>query len=100
MSEIVEVSGDTIYVIDRRVETRAVDHPHLYETIDWLELAKQKRALLGLIWEDKDTPLLGLLHLIDHLQDDAEVHNYPVVYGYDLELYKEEHPNAEIPDGS
>lgn len=99
MSEIVEVSGDTIYVIDRRVEARAVDHPHLYETIDWLALAKQKRALLGLIWEDKDTPLLGLIHLIDHLQDDAEARNYPVVYGYDLELYKEEHPNAEIPDG-
>lgn len=106
MSEIVEVNGDTIYVIDRRVETRAIDHPHLYDTIDWLALAKQKNELLRVIslenehaFDDAPAhPLEGLLSLIDHIQDDAEVHNYPVVYGYNLEMYKEDHPNAEIPD--
>lgn len=99
MSEIVEVSGDMIYVIDRRVEYSAIDSPHLYDKIDWLELAKQKRALVRLIWDHKNSPLWGLVHLLDHIQDDAEIHDYPVVYGYDLEMYKEDHPNAEIPDG-
>lgn len=83
MSEVVEIDGDSIYVIDRRVESRAVDQPHLYETIDWLALAKQKRALVGMIWDDEASPLWGLVNLIDTIQDDAEAHEYPVVYGYD-----------------
>lgn len=106
MSEIVEVSGDTIYVIDKVVEAYPIDRPHLYETIDWLKLAKQKRALVrtislenGHAFDDApEHPLDGLLNLIDYLQNDAEAIGYPVVYGYDLELYKEDHPNAEIPD--
>jgi hypothetical protein len=107
MSEIVEVSGDTIYVIDRRVDLSAEERPFLYDTIDWLALAKQKRELVGVIslenghaFDDAPAhPLDGLLGLIDHVQDDAEAMGYPVVYGYDLEMYKEDHPNTEIPDG-
>lgn len=107
MSEIVEVIGDVIYVIDRRADEPAENHPFLYDTIDWFALAKQKTELLritslenGHAFDDApEHPLDGLISLIDAMQDDAEAMGYPVVYGYDLEMYKEDHPNVEIPDG-
>lgn len=93
MSEVVEIdeADNSIYVIEPRVETRAIDHPHLYDTIDWLALAKQKRALVGSIWHDAKSPLWALVHLIDEIQSDAEVHDYPVVYGYNRTDWERDH---------
>lgn len=98
MSEVVEVNGDTIYVRDNRYSPRDDARP-LFATIDWLTLAKQKTALVKLIWEDQKNLLWGLVEFLDEVQDQAESEGYPVVYGYDLELYREDNPDAEIPDG-
>lgn len=101
MSEIVEVDekNNSIYVIDssRRQELREGSHP--YKHIDWLALAKQKRLLVCTIWDDAGSPLWGLIELIDSIQDDACDRGYPVVYCYDLEMWREDHPNTETPNG-
>lgn len=48
--------------------------------VDWLELAKQKHALLKIIWNDADHPLWGLVNLIDKIQDEADSQDFPVVW--------------------
>lgn len=103
MSEIVEVDETTnsIYVLDTRFRGRGLrgEEHHPYKQIDWLALAKQKWALVRLIWDDEGNPLWGLVRLIDELQDDACDRGYPVVYGYDLESWREDHPYTETPNG-
>jgi hypothetical protein len=39
--------------------------------IDYAELREQKQALLDTIWDDNDSPLWGIVHLIDGIQDYA-----------------------------
>jgi len=48
--------------------------------IDWLALAKQKQALLKVVWNDENHPLWGLVHLIDKIQDEADQQDFPVVW--------------------
>jgi hypothetical protein len=40
--------------------------------IDWKLLHTQKTGLVQLIWDQEDSPLWGIIHLIDCLQDRAE----------------------------
>jgi hypothetical protein len=37
--------------------------------IDYSLLAKQREALLNTIWEDDESPLWGVVHLLDSLID-------------------------------
>lgn len=48
--------------------------------VDWLDVAKQKQALLGQIWEDRASPLWGLVAFLDHVQDAADRAGLPVVW--------------------
>lgn len=49
-------------------------------TIDWLDLAKQKQALLRVIWNDENHVLWGLVNMIDAIQDAADAQGFPVVW--------------------
>lgn len=53
-------------------------------TVDWDLLCRQKLQLLEIIdvalERDPKSELLGLVHLIDHIQDQAEAQGYGVVY--------------------
>lgn len=49
-------------------------------SIDWLDLAKQKQALLGITWNDPKHPLWGLVAFLDHVQDAADRAGLPVVW--------------------
>lgn len=99
MSEVVETDGDTVYVIDKQNwRVRAIDapeHEFRLDDIDWLALAKQKDALLQLIVKErgnKPTHILdGLLSLIDAIQNEGELYDYPVVYAYCRAEWEEEH---------
>ena len=41
--------------------------------IDWELLKEQKEELLKMIWDDKDSKVWGIIHLLDELQDKFEV---------------------------
>ncbi len=41
--------------------------------IDWKLLKEQKEELLKMIWDDKDSKVWGIIHLLDELQDKFEV---------------------------
>lgn len=94
MSEVVEIDGDTIYVRDKQLVCLAVDAPDLFDTIDWLALAKQKDKLLQMITKDrgnqKEHILDGLVSVLDAIQDIGEARDYPVVYGYCRAEWEEE----------
>jgi hypothetical protein len=97
MHKIVKIdeSTNSIYVIDKPCA-----HPrapiNVFDKIDWLQLAKQKRQLVTTIWASPVDQLLGLIHLIDSIEDDAEDRGYEVVYCYDLKEWRTEHPDEEI----
>ena len=98
MSKVVETSGDTVYVIDKYYTHRAVDAPELFDTIDWLELAKQKNELLRIIdraISNQPKLLEGLVSLIDAIQDTAEARDYPVVYGYNRQEWEQDQAEAQ-----
>ena len=53
--------------------------------IDFSQLQEQKAALLDLIGNNGDHPLMGLIHLLDAIQDQAvDVHGMPEVEVFDL----------------
>lgn len=89
--KVVEIVDDTVYIQHHHSLTNALNKP-LYDTIDWLELAKQKMALLNQISGERGSldvhPLDGLVNLIDAIQDDAEAQGYPVVWAYDVEAWE------------
>lgn len=101
MSEIVEVDekNNTIYVLETKLRGLRRRGRDPLQNLDWLALAKQKQLLVSSIWDDSDSPFWGLVRLIDDLQDDACDQDYPVVYGCDLESWREDHPNTETPNG-
>jgi hypothetical protein len=39
--------------------------------LDWTHLREQKNALLEMIWNDSDSILWGIIHIIDKIQDEA-----------------------------
>ena len=49
-------------------------------SIDWLDVAKQKQAVLEQIWETPQHPLWGLVAFLDHVQDAADRAGLPVVW--------------------
>lgn len=51
--------------------------------VDWLLLAKQKHALVKIVWDDRDHPLWGLVNFIDAIQDSADSQDFPVVWSTD-----------------
>ena len=62
--------------------------------IGWKELAEQKNYLIKILWSDRLTEteqnhLHGILHLIDHIQDEAEKAGFPVVFLYETEEEEE-----------
>ena len=40
-----------------------------WEKIDWVLLKKQKQELVEMIWDEQDSILWGIVHLIDEIQD-------------------------------
>lgn len=84
-----EIDGDTVYIQHRQLWSDELNKP-LYETIDWLQLAKQKMELLTLLYEREEvaSPLDGLLSLIDAIQDDADAKGYPVVWAYSADEWR------------
>lgn len=102
MSEVVEIDGDTIYVIDQ-TNAGPLAPTQLYSKIDWLQLAKQKDYLLNLIahehghaFDDAPAhPLDGLVDLLDFMQDEAEQRGYRVVYGYNRQEWEEDNGNED-----
>ena len=40
-----------------------------WEKIDWVLLKKQKQELVEMIWDEQDSILWGIVHLIDDIQD-------------------------------
>jgi hypothetical protein len=99
VSEIVETDGDTIYVIDKQPLQLRANAPELFDTIDWLALAKQKNELLQIIDGEKGSQpehiLEGLVNLIDAIQDVGEARDYPVVYGYNREEWEQDQAEAQ-----
>lgn len=91
---LIEIDDNTVFV--ERLDKPTIRRHTLYETIDWLALAKQKLALLQRIDADKPFQgthaLDGLVTLLDALQDDAEARGYPVVWFYALDDWR----NGEI----
>lgn len=88
--EVIEIDGDTVYIQHRHLWSDELNKP-LYDTIDWLQLAKQKMELLRLAVGEKDFgdhPLDGLISLIDAIQDDADAKGYPVVWAYNAEEWR------------
>ena len=49
-------------------------------SIDWLDLAKRKQALLVAAWPTRADPVWGLIAFIDHIQDAADAAGLPVVW--------------------
>lgn len=90
--KLIEIDGDTAYVEHTHDCLQPLKKP-LYDTIDWLALAKQKLRLLDVIQvsghDDKNCPLHGLVALIDNIQDDAEAKGYPVVWIYPAAIFKD-----------
>jgi hypothetical protein len=99
MSEIVETDGNTIYVIDKQPLLLKPGAPDLFDTIDWLALAKQKNELLRYIDGEKGSQpehiLEGLVGLIDAIQDVGEARGCPVVYGYNRDEWEEDHAQEQ-----
>jgi hypothetical protein len=81
--KILEAQNGTAFVQYTHKQLNKLDAP-LYDTINWLALAKQKLRLLEIIADGKGMgrghPLEGLINLIDNIQDDAEAQGYPVVW--------------------
>lgn len=93
----IEVTHDTVYLQYKHADAEPLGKP-LYETIDWLALAKQKLELLRVIdrtstprgkntTDAPDHSLDGLVYLIDAIQEDAEAQGYPVVWAHDLDSW-------------
>ena len=86
--QIVEVAENAVYVQHTHKHVRPLSKP-LYDTIDWLALARQKTDLVERIVGERggqpEHVLEGLVSLIDAIQDDAEAQGYPVVWAYDPE---------------
>ena len=40
-----------------------------WEKIDWVLLKKQKQELVEMIWDEQESILWGIVHLIDDIQD-------------------------------
>lgn len=93
--EILEIEDDTVYIQHKHAHMQPLKKP-LYDTIDWLALAKQKLRLLEIIEGERGSmlehPLEGLVALLDNIQDDAEAKDYPVVWFYPAEDWR----NGEI----
>ena len=91
---LIEIDDSTVFV--EHPDRTPLQSQALYDTIDWLALAKQKLDLLQRIDADKPMtaphPLDGLVTLLDALQDDAEARGYPVVWFYALDDWR----NGEI----
>lgn len=89
--KVIEVTDDTVYIQHRHLYSDALNKP-LYDTIDWLQLAKQKMELLRTIDGERGSleehPLDGLISLIDAIQDDADAKGYPVVWAYNAEEWR------------
>ena len=87
--KVIEVDRDTVYIQHRQLWSDELNKP-LYETIDWLQLAKQKMELLKLsaAREQLDNPLDGIISLIDAVQDDADAKGYPVVWAYNADEWQ------------
>lgn len=90
MSKVVLREDDVVYV----QEDGEPNHAQFVSVsgIDWLQLAQQKHRLLGMIWDDKDDILWGLINLIDVIQDEAEKDGHPVVFFHEASEWDEEHP--------
>jgi len=83
--QVLEIDNGTVFIQRRHKDLRPLSKP-LYDMIDWLALAKQKRELLQIMdaadSRERTNLLDGLLNLIDGIQDDAEAAGYPVVWFY------------------
>jgi len=98
MSEVVEIDepGNVVYVRDESRPSGYLLAPiSVLEGIDWLALAKQKNALVNSICDDPDSLLWGLIDFIDDIQDAAEKRGYRVVYGYNLQEWRNDNPAEE-----
>lgn len=104
--KVLEVTSDAVYIQYRHKDAKF--NRVIYDSMDWLELAKQKVELIKTINRDRrgslaEHPLDGLLSLIDDIQDDAEAKGYPVVWAHDplvwqsgeLDLDKEDEETDE-----
>jgi len=84
--KVLEISDGTVYVQHRHKNAQC---RVLYDSVDWLALAKQKLDLLTRIEGERGSQpehiLEGLVGLIDAIQDDAEARGYPVVWAYDAD---------------
>jgi hypothetical protein len=93
----VDAETDTVYIQHRQAVTVPLGRP-LYDTIDWLQLAKQKMELLLLTTRQREEefrigaplgyPLDGIVNLIDTIQDDAEAQGYPIVWAYNAQEWR------------
>lgn len=93
--KVLEITDDAVYIQHRQLWSDELNKP-LYDTIDWLQLAKQKMELIRVATaessERNDHPLDGLIALLDAIQDDADAKGYPVVWAYNADEWH----NGEI----
>lgn len=89
--KLIEIVDDVAYIQYLHSHLAPLKKP-FYDTIDWLQLAKQKTELLRITEGERGSldvhPLDGLISLIDAIQDDAEAKNYPVVWAYPRDMWE------------